>query len=68
MELELSVEQKALIEADIKEAAKHIVKALVKVSNALALNSENKIDDIVLPVVAPLAEEALINLIGKLKL
>lgn len=68
MELKLSDEQKLLIESDIKEAAKHIVKAIVKVSGALAVNSENKIDDLVLPVISPIAEESLINLIEKLKL
>ena len=67
-ELKLSDEQKVAIEADVKEAAKYIVKALVKVSGALAVNSENKIDDLVLPVVSPIAEEALISLIEKLKL
>lgn len=68
MELKLSDEQKLAIELDVKEAAKHIVKAIVKVSGALAINSENKIDDLVLPVISPIAEEALINVIEKLKL
>lgn len=60
--------QKAAIEVEVKEAAKHMVKATVLAANALAANSENKVDDIVVPVLSPMAEQALLELIGKLKL
>lgn len=66
--MEFTAEQKAAIEVDVKEAFKHLTKALIKVAGALAANSENKLDDVVVPVIAPTAEQALIDLIGKLKL
>lgn len=66
--MEFTAEQKAAIEIDVKESLKHLSKALVKTASFLAANSENKIDDIVVPVLAPTAEQALIDLIGKLKL
>ncbi len=66
--MEFTAEQKAAIEVDVKESLKHLSKALVKTASFLAANSENKIDDIVVPVLAPTAEQALIDLIGKLKL
>lgn len=66
--MEFTAEQKAAIEVDVKESLKHLSKALVKTAGFLAANSENKIDDIVVPVLAPTAEQALIDLIGKMKL
>lgn len=66
--MEFTPEQKAAIEVDVKESLKHLSKALVKTAGFLAANSENKIDDIVVPVLAPTAEQALIDLIGKMKL
>lgn len=66
--MEFTAEQKLAIEADLKESLKHLSKALVKTAGFLAANSENKIDDIVVPVLAPTAEQALIDLIGKMKL
>lgn len=66
--MEFTAEQKAAIEVDVKESLKHLSKALVKIAGFLAANSENKIDDIVVPVLAPTAEQALIDLIGKMKL
>jgi len=64
----LNDEQKVAIEVEIKEAAKHVVKALVLVVKAEVANSENKIDDMVEPVLSPMAEAALLDLIAKLKL
>lgn len=66
--MEFTAEQKAAIEVDVKESFKHLTKALIKVAAALAANSENKLDDVIVPVIAPTAEQALIDLIGKLKL
>lgn len=61
-------EQKLAVEVEIKEAAKHVVKALILVVKAEVANSENKIDDVIEPVLSPTAEAALLDLIGKLKL
>lgn len=67
-ELVLSEVQKEAVSVELKEALKHIAKALVLSAGFLAQNSENKIDDVVVPVLAPTAEQALIELIGKIKL
>lgn len=67
-ELELKEEQKLAVAVELKEALKHIAKAMVLSAGFLAQNSENKIDDIVVPVLAPTAEAALLELIGKIKL
>jgi len=66
--MELSDVQKEAIAVEVKEAAKHIVKALVLAGKAAVANSENKIDDMVEPVLSPMAEQALLDVIGKLKL
>lgn len=66
--MEFTAEQKADIESDVKESLKYLAKALVKTAKYAAINSENKIDDVVVPVIAPTAEQSLVDLIGKLKL
>lgn len=66
--MEFSAEQKAAIEVEVKESLKHMGKAMVLVANYAAVNSENKVDDVVVPVLSPIAEAALLDLIGKLKL
>ena len=66
--MEFTQEQKAAVEVEVKESLKHIGKAIVLVANYSAVNSENKVDDVVVPVLSPIAEAALIDLIGKLKL
>lgn len=66
--VEFSPEQKAKIEVHIKAAAVSIVGALEEASLAVAQNSENKIDDVVVPVLAGPAKQALIDLINGLKL
>lgn len=66
--MEFTEEQKAAIEVEVKEGLKHIAKAMVLSANYAAVQSENKVDDIVVPVLSPMAEAALIEFIGKLKL
>lgn len=66
--MEFSAEQKAAIEVEVKESLKHMAKAIVLTANFAAVNSENKVDDVVVPVLSPMAEQALLELIGKLKL
>jgi hypothetical protein len=66
--LEFTPEQKAKVEVHIKAACVSLISALEEASLAVAQNTENKIDDIVVPVLAPTAKQALIDLIGGLKL
>ena len=67
-EMQLNDEQKAKVEVHVKAACISLVNAFEEVSLALAVNSENKIDDVVVPVLAGPAKQALIDMIGKLKL
>ena len=66
--MEFTAEQKAAIEVEVKESLKYMGKAMVLVANYAAVNSENKVDDVVVPVLSPIAEASLLDLIGKLKL
>lgn len=64
----MNAEQKLAVEVEIKEAAKHVIKALVLLVKAEVANSETKIDDMVEPVLSPMVEATLLDLVGKLKL
>ena len=66
--MEFTAEQKAAIEVEVKESLKYMAKAIVLTANYAAINSENKVDDVVVPVLSPIAEASLLELIGKLKL
>ncbi len=67
-ELKFSDEQKAKIEVHIKAALVAVVGALEEAALGLAANSENKIDDVVVPVLSGPAKEALVKLIQGIKL
>lgn len=66
--MEFSEDQKAKIAVHVKAALVAVVAALNESALALAANSENKIDDIVVPVLSGPAQSALIDLINGLKL
>lgn len=66
--MEFSAEQKAKIEVHVKNALVDIVEALNETALAASANSENKIDDLVVPVLSGPAKAALIDLIKGLKL
>jgi hypothetical protein len=66
--LEFTPEQKAKIEVHAKAALVSMVGALEEVALAVSANSENKIDDVVVPVLAGPAKQALIDLINGIKI
>lgn len=65
---ELNDAQKALIEPHVKQIIKSAFLAGVEYSKAVAANSENKIDDIVVPAVMANAEPFANELAAKVKL
>lgn len=66
--MELTQEQKEGIEVHVKAACIEIAHAFEKIGLAIAANSENKVDDIIAPVLAGPAKAALIDLIKGIKL
>lgn len=66
--MELTAEQKLALEVDVKAALSSLLKAAVKVADFAALNSANKVDDLVVPALGPMVEAALLDLVAKLKL
>lgn len=66
--VDLTEEQKADIAIDVKAALKSLTKASMKAANAVAKNSENKVDDVIVPLLSGPAEEAINNLIDGIKL
>lgn len=66
--MEFTQEQKEGIEVHVKSACIEIANALEKVSLAVAANSENKVDDVVVPVLSGPAKVALVDLIKGMKL
>lgn len=66
--MEFSAEQKARIEVPLKESLKKLGEAMIEVQKAVVENSANKIDDVIEPVVRPMAVEGLNKLIDSLKL
>lgn len=67
-ELKLSPEQKAKIEPHLQQAAKSMFLAGLALGHAVAQNSENKVDDVLLPVLSQPLEQIIDGLISKIKI
>lgn len=67
-EFQLSEEQKAKIEPHLKAAVKSIFLAGIELGKAVAQNSENKLDDVLVPVVAQPLEQIVDGLIAKISI
>lgn len=66
--MEFTAEQKAAIEAPLKEALVKLVEAVEIATKAAAENSSNKVDDVVVPALAPMAKAAVVKLVEGMKL
>lgn len=66
--MELSPEVKAEAEAKIKLVLNTIVELVEVIGMDVAKQSENKVDDVLVPVLSPLAKEALKSIIDGIKI
>jgi hypothetical protein len=66
--MEFSAEDKAKMEVPLKAALKQLVDFAEVAGSIAAKNSENKIDDLIIPVLSPMAKDFLYKMIDSGKL
>lgn len=66
--MDFTEEQKAQMEPMLKQAMKSMVEVMSMAGHFAAVNSSNKIDDVIEPAVNPIAKGALDKLIDGMKL
>jgi hypothetical protein len=66
--MEFSAEEKAQIEAPLKMAMKSLLDAMEVAASVAAKHSENKVDDVLVPMMAPAAKAVLLQMIDGMKL